>query len=110
MTPDEMRTKARALYDDAKKRLTTAALGAAIETQVAVTVDQTAATILAVLADVVETLNPDAKALRAKQVLAEFAAKNDALRKAAAKGYKDNDWTDFNRLVDASDATEVVAG
>lgn len=107
MTPDEMRAKAKELYEDSKKRLTTANLGANIEIQIAVTADQTAATMMAVLADVVETLNPDAKASRVKEYLAEMSAKNDALRKAAAKGFSKNDWSDFDRIVDG---TQAVSG
>lgn len=103
MTPDDMRAKAKDLFAAAGKRLADANLGASIETQVAVTVDQTAATVMALLADISETMNPDVKAKKAKQILAESIAKNDALRKAAAKGFGKNDWSEFDRLVDDTD-------
>lgn len=114
MTPDEMRATAKALVTGAVTRLKAANLTEAEQVQVAVITDQVNGFVLASLADAIESLNPDAKAKRAKQLLAEYSAREDALRKAAAKGYSKNDWSDFDKLVDGvSDDTgsgTTVAG
>lgn len=109
MTPDEMRATAKSLVTGAVTRLKAATLTEAEQVQVAVITDQVNGFTLATLADVIDSLNPDAKAQRAKQLLAAYSAREDALRKAAAKGYSKHDWSDFDKLVDGIDGDTAAA-
>jgi hypothetical protein len=97
MTPDEMRAKAKELVQGAQKQIAGANLSPAELVQVAAITDQVNAYTLVTFADFMEASNPDVRKARAAKILKW----NDSVRKAAAKGYAKNDWSEFDSLVDA---------
>lgn len=98
MTPDEMRATAKALVTGAQAKLNAAGLSPTEAAQVSVIIDQVNGFTLMTLADLVELMNPDLK----KQQVKKFIDSQDAIRKAAAKGYSTGDYSEFDSLVAAS--------
>lgn len=111
MKPNEMRASAKALVQGALDRMAKAnpPLTPSEQTVISVVTDQVNAYTLMTLADIVETVNPDVKKAQVKKYvddrLAQVKASQDeanAVRQAAAKGFSSGDYSDFDRLVDAT--------
>jgi hypothetical protein len=105
MTPDEMRATAKTLVQGAQARLTAGGLSPAEATQVSVIIDQVNGFTLMTLADLVELMNPDLK----KQQVKKFIDSQDAIRKAAARGFSSGDYSEFDSLVAATGQPAPVA-
>ena len=102
MTPDDMRATAKNLVAGAVARLKASNMTDNEQIQVSVITDQVNGFVMATAADMLDSLNPNAKSKRAKQALDDYLAKNDALRKAAANAFRSHDWSEFDRITGES--------
>ena len=112
MTPEEMRADALERVTRARQKLTDTAFTDNERAQVEIVLDGINGLVLNALANALEQINPKIARTRARVMVEEAARHADALRRAAAKGYAKNDWTEFDQLVDASggDSTGSTVG
>ena len=94
MTPKQMRETARELALSAKGKLESVSLSEAERASIAIITDQVNAFTLATMADVLETSSPFNRAIQARN----FLERSNQIRAAAAKGFEDGDWSDFDQF------------